>query len=441
MTNPLYITFLVALYGVTTIAHYRPQVPKDPIRRENIERVLRTLTSDRMMGRPASDPAQIEPAAQFLENEFKAIGLKPIPGEQEFRQRFSRQRLKPGETKAILDGKTVPDQDVLVISDRTNFSNASPLPVLRIKDDTAVIDKRRLLAGRLRSISRDTSAYLVLLDDVFRPALEVFRQAYRNRILSGQPSGTRILILGAFTGERQEIRFTQRLENIPMANIAGMIPGKRSSEFVLFSSHYDHIGILKPVAGDSIANGADDDASGTTAVVELARHYMKQRQPERTIIFVAFTAEEIGGYGSKYFSSRINPDQVVAMFNIEMIGKPSKFGKPNAWITGFEKSDLGTIMQRNLEGSRYRIHPDPYPEQDLFYRSDNATLARLGVPAHSISTDQIDTDKLYHSVDDEFESIDLENLEAAIRAIAIGSRSVVDGKDTPRRINRAEVRN
>lgn len=441
MTSPLYITFLVALYGLTTIAHYR-KVPGDPIRRANIERVLRTLTSDQMMGRPASDPERIEPAARFLENEFKTIGLKPLAGEQDFRQRFSRQRIKPGSARIVVDGKTVPEQDMLVISDRVNFSVNAPLPILRIKDDTAVSDKRRLLAGRLRSIGRDTSAHLILLDDVFRQALDAYRQAYRNRILSGQPSGTRILILGDFTGARQDIQFTQRLENIAMANIAGMIPGKRSSsEFVVFSAHYDHIGILKSVNGDSIANGADDDASGTTAVVELARYYRKQGQPERTLIFVAFTAEEIGGYGSKYFSSRINPDQVMAMFNIEMIGKPSKFGKPHAWVTGFEKSDLGTIMQRNLEGTKYEIHPDPYPEQDLFYRSDNATLARLGVPAHSISTDPIDVDKLYHSVDDEFESIDLENLEAAIRSIAVGSRSIVSGKVTPRRINRAEVRN
>lgn len=152
------------------------------------------------------------------------------------------------------------------------------------------------------------------------------------------------------------------------------------------------------------------------------------------MIFVAFTAEEIGGFGSKYFSEQLNPDEVVAMFNIEMIGKESKFGRNNAFITGYERSDFGQILQQNLEGTDFKFYPDPYPQQNLFYRSDNATLAALGVPAHTISTDQIDIDKLYHSVNDEVESLDVKNITATIKAIALSSRSIVSGKDAPKRI-------
>ena len=226
-----------------------------------------------------------------------------------------------------------------------------------------------------------------------------------------------------------------------MTNVVGMIEGKtKPDELVVFSAHYDHIGILQPVEGDSIANGADDDASGTTAVIELARYFKKIKKNDRTLIFVAFTAEEIGGFGSRYFSEQLNPDKVVAMFNIEMIGKPSKFGKNTAWITGIERSDFGTILQKNLDGTPFKFLADPYPDQNLFYRSDNATLARLGVPAHSISTDQIDIDKLYHSVNDEFESMDIENIVSTIRAIALSSKSIVSGVDTPKRIDKATVR-
>ena len=117
-----------------------------------------------------------------------------------------------------------------------------------------------------------------------------------------------------------------------------------------------------------------------------------------------------------------------------MIGKDSKFGKNTAFITGFERSDFGEILQRNLQGSEFKFYPDPYPAQNLFYRSDNATLAALGVPAHSISTDQIDTDKFYHTVDDEFETLDVNNITATIKALAISSESIVAGKDTPKRI-------
>ena len=164
------------------------------------------------------------------------------------------------------------------------------------------------------------------------------------------------------------------------------------------------------------------------------KYYKKINNNERTLIFVAFTAEEVGGFGSKYFSSKLNPDDVVAMFNIEMIGKESKFGKNNAFITGYERSDFGEILQRNLEGTDFKFYPDPYPSQNLFYRSDNATLAALGVPAHTISTDQIDIDKFYHTVNDELETLDVSNITATIKAIALSSRSIVSGKDAPKRI-------
>jgi Zn-dependent M28 family amino/carboxypeptidase len=166
----------------------------------------------------------------------------------------------------------------------------------------------------------------------------------------------------------------------------------------------------------------------------LARYFQQQRKPERTLVFVAFTAEESGGYGSQYFSRQLDPDKVVAMFNIEMIGTDSKWGKNSAFITGFEKSDFGTMLQENLKGSVFRFEPDPYPTQQLFYRSDNATLARLGVPAHTISTSKMDAEPYYHTVDDEVETLDTKNMTEIIKAIAISSKGIVSGKQTPRRV-------
>src|SRR6202000_23479 len=132
-----------------------------------------------------------------------------------------------------------------------------------------------------------------------------------------------------------DVSYIGKKEQLPLFNIAGIIPGKtKKNEYVIFSGHYDHLGILKPMQGDSIANGADDDASGTTAMITLARYYKKLNNNARTLVFVAFTAEEIGEYGSQYFSKQIDADKTVAMFNIEMIGKPSKFGQNSAFITG-----------------------------------------------------------------------------------------------------------
>lgn len=223
----------------------------------------------------------------------------------------------------------------------------------------------------------------------------------------------------------------------PLFNVAGMIPGKsKAKEIVVFSGHFDHLGIVKGDGQDSIANGADDDASGVTAMIALAKYYKALNNNERTLVFVAFTAEEIGGFGAKHFSKKLNPDDVVAMFNIEMIGKESKFGKNAAFITGFDKSDFGKILQKNLEGTEFTFHPDPYKSQNLFYRSDNATLAALGVPAHTISTDQIDKDPYYHTVKDEYSTLDTENILATIKAIAKSAISIVKGTDTPSRIPR-----
>jgi Zn-dependent M28 family amino/carboxypeptidase len=219
-----------------------------------------------------------------------------------------------------------------------------------------------------------------------------------------------------------------------LANVGAMIPGRRGDEIVVFSAHYDHLGVVRPVDGDSIANGANDDASGTAAVMALARYFSEMEQPERTLMFVAFTAEEIGGYGSRYFSSQLDPDQIVAMFNIEMIGKPAVEGPNTAWITGFDRSDFGEILQRAVEGTVFSFYPDPYPGQNLFFRSDNATLARLGVPAHSISTTPIDVDRDYHQVTDEVETLDMDHLTNTVRAIAAGAVTIVNGSETPTRV-------
>jgi Zn-dependent M28 family amino/carboxypeptidase len=163
-----------------------------------------------------------------------------------------------------------------------------------------------------------------------------------------------------------------------------------------------------------------------------------KKQPERTILFVAFTAEESGGYGSSYFSKQLAPEKVMAMFNIEMIGTDSKWGKNSAYITGFERTDFGKILQDDLKETAFNFYPDPYPQQNLFFRSDNATLARLGVPAHTISTSKMDSEKFYHTVDDEIETLDMKNMAEIIKAIALSSKAIIDGVKTPTRVGKIE---
>ena len=224
-------------------------------------------------------------------------------------------------------------------------------------------------------------------------------------------------------------------KDMSLFNVIGVLEGKsKADEYVIISAHYDHLGMKTGEKGDLIFNGANDNASGVSAVLALAEHYKTQNINERSLLFVAFTAEEMGLIGSNYFGKQINPENIIAGINIEMIGKESPFGPKTAWLTGFDRSDFGQIIQKNLEESDYSLYPDPYVNFRLFFRSDNASLARLGVPAHTISTSPMDKDLDYHKVSDETKTLDLFTVSETIKAIAIGTLSIVNGNDTPSRI-------
>ena len=241
---------------------------------------------------------------------------------------------------------------------------------------------------------------------------------------------------GDLNSFRQTFTFKNRKskEDITSSNIIGVLEGRsKKEEYVIISAHYDHLGMKKGGEGDLIYNGANDDASGVTGVLALAA-YFKKVGHERTIVFAAFTAEEMGLIGSTYFGKGIDAAKFVAGINLEMIGKTPSFGPNTAWLTGFERSDFGKIIQKNLEGSGYQLFPDPYKNFNLFFRSDNASLARLGVPSHTFSTTPIDIDSDYHQVSDESETLNITVITQTIQAVAKGTESIINGEDTPTRV-------
>jgi Zn-dependent M28 family amino/carboxypeptidase len=166
----------------------------------------------------------------------------------------------------------------------------------------------------------------------------------------------------------------------------------------------------------------------------LAQYFKELGNNERSLVFIAFTGEEMGLLGSRHFGKDIDASKFIAGINIEMIGKTSTYGPKTAWLSGFERSDFGIIIQKNLEKTAYRLFPDPYPNLQLFFRSDNASLAELGIPSHTFSTGPIDVDIHYHQVTDEPQTLDMEVIAETIRAIALGTQSIISGKDTPTRI-------
>lgn len=235
--------------------------------------------------------------------------------------------------------------------------------------------------------------------------------------------------------EMTSFRQTFEKNGLSLFNLIGFLEGKsKKNEFIIISAHYDHLGIKINGEGDLIFNGANDNASGVTAVLSLAEYYTNDFVTERSLLFVAFTAEEMGLVGSNYFGNQINPEKIIAGINIEMIGKESPFGPNTAWLTGFDRSNFGKIIQKNLKETDYQVLPDPYTSFRLFFRSDNASLAKLGVPAHTFSTSPMDKDPDYHKVTDEVNTLDIFTVTETIKAIAIGIESIVDGTDAPSRV-------
>lgn len=428
--KPLVIAFL--LLAGSGVQAQQQDIDKI-INPTTVGEVEKTLSSDDMRGRATFTP-DIERAADYIEQQFRAAGLKTWNGSKSYRQPFSMIRSTLVKASATLDGKPLPEKNIGVMSSQTHLkvNEKSRYEIDSIvAGANAVTEAMRFIRGKKNCI--------VWVDTSFARNFGRMTGFGRQQFKSDRNV---IFLLSSERPRHFSIEVEQTVTESKLANVVGILPGTgKKDEYVIFSGHYDHLGVKTPDAkGDSIYNGANDDASGTTAVITLAKYFGDLKSNQRTIVFAAFTAEEIGEYGSQYFSSQFDPSRVMAMFNIEMIGSESKWGGNSAFITGYERTDMGKILAKNLEGSTFTFYPDPYPAQGLFYRSDNASLARQGVPAHTISTTKIDVDKYYHTRGDEFSTIDVDNMTRIIKAIAISSRTIVEGTDTPTRVDVTQVR-
>lgn len=410
----------------------RAQKIDDIINAKEVGRIEKVLASDDMRGRKTFTP-DIDKAADFIAAEFKSIGLQTWNNSGTYRQEFVMVRPKFISASATLDGTALDQKSVIVVTCQ---------PQLKI-DQNSGYEKVSIKAGanlqtEARKIMRNNKNTLVLVDKSFANS---FGNLARLKSSMYKTNTSVVFVLSDTEPTSYSIEAVHEITEQKLANVVGVIPGKsKKDEYVVFSGHYDHLGIGRPVDGDSIYNGANDDAAGTTAVIMLAKYFKALKNNERTIVFAAFTAEEIGGFGSQYFSRQFDADKVMAMFNIEMIGTESKWGKNSAYITGYEKTNMGEILAKDLEGTGFTFYPDPYPAQQLFYRSDNATLARLGVPAHTISTSKMDSEPNYHKVSDSIETLDMDNMAMIIKAVALSSKSIIAGKETPTRVKVEDLR-
>jgi aminopeptidase YwaD len=439
--NRLTLTLLVGLTLLSACSDQEAQKTKVPeMTSVQVVKDITYLASDDLKGRVSFSP-EIDQAGDYISQRFTEIGLSPLEGNKDFKQTFKVTSIMPNTLTVSLNGNLIAKENLGIAS---TISNISWKNIDDIK--THIIGEADDMRKALGKMNHEGEQHLVIIHSAHAKTFAGYQGYFQRGLtkLTIEHQGAIVMVLADDNEITSiDVSASTKITEKVLTNIVAVLPGtdknvEIAKETILYSSHYDHLGVTPD--GKEIFNGADDDASGTSAVINLAQHYASKGSNNRTLMFSAFTAEEIGGFGSKYFSQQLNPDDVVAMINIEMIGKPSKFGAGTVWMTGMERSNLGELLNASLKDKKSKIYKDPYPEQGLFYRSDNATLARLGVPAHSFSSTQLDKDQHYHKTSDDINSLDLSSMYKVIESLSIATQGLVDGSITPTRIDISKVR-
>lgn len=208
----------------------------------------------------------------------------------------------------------------------------------------------------------------------------------------------------------------------PAYNIVGYIEGNDTAlknEFVIIGAHYDHIGKIAAVNGDDIANGANDNASGSTAVTEVMQYFAENKTNKRSLIFVFFSAEEKGLLGSKHLAKKLKSQNLnlYFMFNFEMIGVPMQNRDFLLYITGFGKTNMASKMNE-YAGEKIIGYIPAETKYQLFRASDNYPFfTEFDVPAQTVSTFDFENFEFYHKPDDEFELMDTKHMTKVVNTM------------------------
>jgi len=217
-----------------------------------------------------------------------------------------------------------------------------------------------------------------------------------------------------------------KVKDQAVRNVAGLLRGSDAAladTYVILSAHYDHLG-MRPNGDDRIYNGANDDGSGTVSVIEIASALAAApERPKRSILFLAFYGEEKGLLGSRYYAAHpLEPlERTIACVNLEQVGRTDATNGKQigvGYVTGFDYSNLGAILNEAAQPIGVPIKKDLPSKGDFFARSDNLSLARAGVPSHTLYVADDYSD--YHKVGDEWEKIDYANMANFDRAVALG---------------------
>lgn len=395
------------------------------------------LASDVMAGRGSATRDE-EIAATYVASEFLGYGLKTAPGMTGY--------LQAAEIVApVLDGKASLTVGGLTLTEGTDFYllvssgvaasgglkkvAAGELAKAEVKGAVVLVTgNAEAVAKGMRRV-RGASAVLVEESASTDAMVTMFGGKTRTPIglkEGPQRPGQTIVILkkavfarvsaladgaaGAVTVHAIPQETARKTFNA-IGYLEGTEPG---SGTILLTAHLDHLGVGRAEHGDAIFNGANDDAAGTTAVLELAHALANGPRMKRNVLFVCYGSEEIGGLGSTFFGEHppVPLTSLVANLEFEMIGSQDpKMAKGVLLLTGWERSNLGPT----LKAHGALLGPDPYPEEHFFERSDNYSLALKGVVAHTAAG--WGTVPTYHQPNDDVAHLDVGFMTAAIQSL------------------------
>lgn len=235
-------------------------------------------------------------------------------------------------------------------------------------------------------------------------------------------------------------RDTFQVDNVTGYNIVGYLEGSDpvlKNQFIILGAHYDHIGTAKPVGNDTIANGANDDASGTVAVMEIAEQLATLKNNKRSVIFALYSGEELGLKGSAHLASRLKKEglDLYVMFNFEMIGVPMKDKSYLAYLTGYEKSNLAEKF--NLYSNQEVLGFLPQAKNyNLFMRSDNYSFFKeFNAPAQTLSTFDFTNYDYYHHVLDDASQMDYLHITNLIETVLPGIEQMLNSSEKEIKLN------
>ena len=401
----------------------------DPIQETAVRDTVGWLAADERRGRASGSP-ELAATAQWIADAFARAGLEQLqPGTWFHEFDLPGQLLDSGAIELKLSWRVgedtgsitfVADQDVRQSLPADTLTGEEACTVVRADDPG--LDRLLMLESARRpvivEVPEDDPAWLAAAGE--HSVITRVRRAARPVFLVRQGTLATAKVSPETSWQATYKVAAAGRADVVQRNVLGVRRAAKdsqdASQYVAVSAHYDHVGVGRAVDGDAIYNGADDDATGTTAVLLLAEALARLPAPRRNVLFVCFAAEERGLLGSKAFCEHppLPLDQIVADLNIEMIGRPEPGNEGKAWITGPDLSDFAAICGVALERAGIGLVDFRMADQ-LFAQSDNFSFARRGVVAHSLSAGSLHAD--YHQPSDEVEKLDIPHMTRIVRGL------------------------